>query len=354
MRPLLKPALRRIWRDTATLQIGLDPERAVVIAGLDPPAVRLVESLDGTRDLRGVLERARTGGVEEQRARELLELLTEAGVLEDAEADRGALAALPQEDRDRLAPDLASLSLTTPRLGSDGGVTAFARRRRAAVLVAGTGRVGAAVASLLAAAGVGHVLPADPEPTRPCDVGPAGLHPDALGVPREQAARAAMLRSAGATKAVLPEGRRPDAAVIAPVGPPESALADRLSRTGVAHLLVSVQETTGTVGPFVLPGRSACWRCLDLHRADRDPAWPQVAAQLATTGPGGSPRPPACDVALATLVAAEAALHVLALLDRAATPPSVGGTLETRLPDLVTRRRSWEPHPGCGCRWRGQ
>lgn len=353
MRPLLKPALRRVWRDATTLQIGLDPERAVVVAGLDPPAARLVDSLDGTRDLAGVLERARTGDLGEERARNLLELLTDAGVLDDGGADRRVVAALAQEDRDRLAPDLASLSLSGGCQFGDGGIGAFARRRRAAVLVAGAGRVGAAVASLLAAAGVGHVVPADRGATRPSDVGPGGLQLDAVGLPREQAARAAMRRSAQGARADLPRGRRPDVAVIAPVGQPEPELPDRLLRDGVAHLLVSVQETTGTVGPFVLPGRSACWRCLDLHRADRDPAWPRMAAQLATGGAGAGEQA-ACDVALATLVAAEAALHVLALLDGGALPPSVGGTVETRLPELRSRRRSWAPHPGCGCRWRGQ
>ena len=35
MRPLLKPALRRLWRDPATLQLGIDPRHAVVLGGVD-------------------------------------------------------------------------------------------------------------------------------------------------------------------------------------------------------------------------------------------------------------------------------------------------------------------------------
>jgi hypothetical protein len=50
-------------------------------------------------------------------------------------------------------------------------------------------------------------------------------------------------------------------------------------------------------------------------------------------------------------VAAQAALQVLLLLDGLTTPPAVGGTLETSVLDGRTRRRSWQPHPGCGCRW---
>jgi hypothetical protein len=100
------------------------------------------------------------------------------------------------------------------------------------------------------------------------------------------------------------------------------------------------------VGPFVLPGRSSCLRCADLHRSDRDPGWPAVAAQL-----GAVPARTACDVALATLVAAQAALQVLCLIDGGPLPPTVGGTLETRLPAGVTRRRGWAVHPACGCSW---
>jgi len=53
-RPQVKPALRRVWRDRSTLQLGLDPAHAVVISGLDPGSARLIETLDGTRDLTGL------------------------------------------------------------------------------------------------------------------------------------------------------------------------------------------------------------------------------------------------------------------------------------------------------------
>jgi bacteriocin biosynthesis cyclodehydratase domain-containing protein len=34
----------------------------------------------------------------------------------------------------------------------------------------------------------------------------------------------------------------------------------------VPHLAVSASEAIGVVGPLVLPGQSACLRCLDLTR----------------------------------------------------------------------------------------
>jgi len=98
----------------------------------------------------------------------------------------------------------------------------------------------------------------------------------------------------------------------------------------------------------VLPGRSACLRCLDLTRAERDPAWPLILAQLA--GHTGAD-PPACDAVLAATVAAQATAQALAFVDRGpAAVAVISGTLELVLPDWQWRRRTWQPHHECGCR----
>jgi hypothetical protein len=269
-------------------------------------------------------------------------------VLEDAAADRRPLAGLALGERDRLAPDLAAASLLRP--GASGGVAVLAARRRAVVQVCGAGRVGASVVTLLAAAGVGAVVVDDAGTTRAGDVAPAGAGLDDVGSRRQDAALRAARRLAPSVRSTLPSSRSaPDLAVLA--GPPDTAdfgLGDRLLRLGVPHLVARVRETTGVVGPLVLPGRSSCQRCHDLHRADRDPAWPSIAAQLSA---GTRNRTAACDTVLATAVAAHAALQVLAFVDGDPAPPAVDGTLEIRQADGRVRRRTWEAHPSCGCTW---
>jgi hypothetical protein len=107
-----------------------------------------------------------------------------------------------------------------------------------------------------------------------------------------------------------------------------------------------VRETTGVIGPLVLPGRSSCLRCAHLHRCDRDPAWPALAAQLRSAPPD---RLEAQDTALTLAVAGLTAVQALAHLDGAAAQ-TVDGTLELALPDCLVRRRSWAIHPLCACR----
>ena len=121
-----------------------------------------------------------------------------------------------------------------------------------------------------------------------------------------------------------------------------------LSRDQIPHLAAAAGEAIGVVGPLVLPGRSACLRCADLTRAERDPAWPLILAQV--TG-NTAAEPAACDAVLAAMVAAQATAQALAFIDRGpAAATVVGGTLELVLPAWQWRRRTWHPHPQCGCR----
>lgn len=346
VRPMLKPALRRVWRDRSTLQLGLDPARAVVITGIDPAWGRLVERLDGTADLTSLQQTAAQLGLPPLALDGLLRLLERSGALEEGDAGDRAFTALPRDERDRLAPDVAAASLA--RAGP-GGASVLARRRRARVTVIGAGRVGAGVVSLLAAAGVGTVVVDDTATTTPADLAPGGLAHDQVGAARQDAAARRARQVAPAVRTSPgPRPRPPDLVVLATDAPlPDPAEGERWVRSGTTHLYAGVRDTVGVVGPLVLPGRSSCARCHDLHRRDRDPAWPAVAAQLTDGRPGVL----ACDVALAAAVAAHAVLHALAVLDGAEPPPSLNGTVEIAQADATVRRRSWSPHVACGCTW---
>jgi hypothetical protein len=338
MRPALRAGLLPVWRDRDTLQIGVNPRRAMALSGIGESAA-MVGLLDGSRDWAAIIEAAGHAGVPAEAAHRVLGLLAAAGALADPAAR--ALSALPAAQRGRLAPELATASLAYG--DSDGGARTLARRRAACVRVHGAGRIGSGGASLRAAAGIGHITCQDSEITRPQDLTPAGLGLTELDLPRSRGVARAIGRIAPEVR-TGDEGVRPDLVVLAEITDPGPGAA--LVRERVPHLAVSAAEAVGVVGPFVGPGRSACLRCLDLSRAERDPAWPLILAQLA----GARVEPQACDTVLAAATGALAAAQVLVFIDTGRPGPAVtNGTLELAVPDWQWRRRTWPPHPRCTC-----
>jgi len=324
VRPALKPGLLPVWRDRDTLQIGIDSRRAVALTGMAGIAW-VVGLLDGSRDRAQVIQAAADHGVPAETTERVLTLLATAGALDDFPA--GTLRVLSRPLRARLAAELATASLA--HRDGDGGARTLARRLAAQIRVHGGGRVGAGIADLLTASGIGRITHAGPgDPADPEDQG----NQKDRGVQRDRG---------GAGDA---DRARPDLAVL--VGRHPLELRDSLVRGQIPHLAASADEAIGIVGPLVIPGRTACLRCLDLTRTDRDPAWPLILAQLA----GRKPDPLACDAPLAAAVAAQAAAQVLAFTDRGAAAGAVAnGTLELVLPGWQWRRRTWPRHRDCPC-----
>lgn len=117
-------------------------------------------------------------------------------------------------------------------------------------------------------------------------------------------------------------------------------------RRDIPHLAVTLGDGVVTVGPLVVPGRTACLYCLHAHRRDADRAWPAIAAQLLDRSP-----PPIAAVIrheATALVARRVAGHLM----RAATGEAGGdGAWASRLsPDSdEVRTLAWAPHAECRC-----
>jgi hypothetical protein len=143
--------------------------------------------------------------------------------------------------------------------------------------------------------------------------------------------------------------RRLDTTFVVQVGTtaPASLQAIAYRQHRLAHLAVCLRDGTAVLGPLVPPRGAPCLNCIELHRKDRDPAWPSLAAQLAA---GAPPRADVTEAgAAATVLAAAsyAAAEVLRYID-GDTPHTLGVTIELAAPG-VERRRTWSPHPGCDC-----
>ncbi|WP_331447753.1 ThiF family adenylyltransferase [Streptomyces xanthochromogenes] len=354
MHPMLKPALRRAWRDRSTVQFGITPAQAVVVSPVDPATGHFLELLDGTQGLPILYERARALDLPPGQVDELVTRLTAAGVVDDPTAGGPAADAL--RDRtgalERLRPDLASLSLVHPEPGD--AAARLAARGAVRVQVRGAGRVGASVAALLSGAGVGRVDVLDGGLAQPGDVAPGGLPEGAVGERRAAAAGQLVRRTApgGSPRRAREAEQTPlSLIVVVPRDPldvyaPNAADAEEWIGGGIPHLYAGVVETTGLVGPLVLPGGTGCAGCLSLGRAERDPAWPRLLAQWRSGRRHTAV--PACDLALAAAVAGLAAAHALAFLD-GDLPASTGTRWEASLPQLDWRSASIAPHRDCFC-----
>lgn len=340
MKTQIVPALRPLWRGDRTLQLGVDPERAVVIEFADPRSAQVLRLLDGTRSADEVRADATRLGIRGDDAGQLLAALSAANVL----CDSASLlpARLTPATSLRLTPEAAALSLRDLP-GEATPATVLQRRRDARVLVTGRGRLVAPIAALLAHSGVGAVHPALEGIATDGDAAPYGLFATDRGKPRQLAAIDAINRCSSDTVTTSIRQRDADVAVI--VGAPRPATLEALAnaRHDVVHLAVWLRDGAVLVGPLVRPGLSPCLRCVDQHRRDRDPDWPLLAVQLATSK--AVPEP--CETAIAALGAGVAVREVLEHLD-GGDPESLGGTIEVT-PSGRIRRRSWPVHPACGC-----
>jgi hypothetical protein len=297
VRPILRPGVRLLRRDRHAWQLGLDWPGASVIA--DSPALGAVlASLDGFRDFDAVVLAAagagrsdtgsHTGADAEQCAQALLALV-DRGLVTDA--DRTRPADVPETS-------WAAWSLLSGRTTGADHVDRV--RRSASVAVDGSGIVADEIRRLL---------------------------------PRARVATA----EAGAAAGLI---------VLADDGEPARSRADAALNTGLPHLWASIRDCVGLVGPFVVPGATACLRCADAGRADVDPAWPTLVDEATRTVPVVA----AVDEPLATAVAA-LAVHDVAVWASGLGPQTLGGIVEIPYGFGPVQRIGVDQHPQCGCGW---
>jgi bacteriocin biosynthesis cyclodehydratase domain-containing protein len=293
-RPLLVPGAHVLRRHDGRLQVGLDPRTAVLLPSGSESALR---RLDGSRATLDTADAA------------LLARLDSAGLLVDESVLLPLVSTLPAAE--------AAAAAALVRAHGAGAREVHRRRTGTTLQVLGYGAGGDGLAAraraLLAEASVGSTA------------APGDQHP-------------------------------PDApALLVGVGEPDRELLDDWMRTGTPHLLVRLSEGRAVAGPFVVPGRSACLRCLDAHHTDADPTWPllvrQYAAACRRPRADGAPEP--VDPLLATVALAWAVRDLATWLE--GDDPSLWSATLTLDPALrEVEARSWTRHPGCGCSWQAE
>jgi hypothetical protein len=311
-RIVLAPHLPLLTHGGHGRRIGLDPARSLAVDDLAEPLALLLDGLVAPVATEAWLAGATARGVPPDDARSLVRDLLDAGALVDA------------AEPERVA------------------------RHRAAgtVVVRGDGPLAAGIAGALARCGIGTVHVAAAGVVPGADVG-CGYGDADVGRLRSEALADVVRRVAPETcTGPPPRGLRPDLVVLADAVVPDPLVVTRLLANRTDHLPVLVRDGLGLVGPLVLLGRTPCVRCVELDRAQRDEAWPEIAAQLA--GTCGS-----ADPATLAATAALGAAQALAALDGPSggspAPPSIGATLELNARSGTVKRRLWDAHPDCPC-----
>lgn len=125
------------------------------------------------------------------------------------------------------------------------------------------------------------------------------------------------------------------------VVPPDVGLT--VARSGRCTVPVVAQHRRVLVGPVVGVMSAPCLHCLDLHRRDRDPAWPALATALGHPAEQVQP----LDVAEPLARAAEGLVLLLvsSVLAGGTVSAGLGYELGPAAPHVVVRR--WTTHPGC-------
>lgn len=304
----LAPHLTVLPHGATAHRIGLDPATSLVAEDLGPPLARMLDELGATVRTATLLDRVDGWGGDRRHAVHLLTGLVATGAVVDP------------------GP----------------GERAADRRRHATVLVDGDGPLAAGVATGLVLAGVGTVRVAARGWVGSTDLG-TGLVDADRGIDRADALAAAVRRVVPDADVGPPErGAVADLVVLADAGAADPQVVGHLHREGVPHLRAHLRDGTGVVGPLVLPGRTACLRCVDRYREDREPGWLGIAAQLVgRTGRGD----PACAAATAALAVAQAT----ALLDGITAPAALAAELALDVRGGTLGRHPVAVHPACEC-----
>lgn len=281
-RPLLRPGVRVCRRSATELQVGL--ERGLAVVAPDTAAVR--DLLEG---LRRAVPPPAPAGLTPELARFCLDLLDHELVV----------------DADALLPALARAE---DSLG----------RRTTAATFAEHARDAAAVLARRATASVHVEAGRLPESGRRC----------------EQLLRAAGVGQEQATAVLHLTDTEPD-----------RGLVDDWARADLPHLVVTAVEGIVRVGPFVVPGVTACLRCLDAHQAEHDPRRGLVVQQYAGEPMREDPLP----ADLWQLATAFAVRELVRWVD-GHRPRTWSATVRVDAA-LELTPTTWTRHPGCGCSW---
>ena len=297
----------------------------------DPLASRVIPLITGkyTSGEIGLLLNQSDGAVE---VCEIIEQLDRAEML-----DHGA----PSQSGNENWPEL---QLITHRPGViDGGRVMLRNRARARIDIYGCGLIGANLARVLAASGIGELRVIDQRRISSQHLPVSSL--ESVGLNSAKYLEHSLSRDY--PKVLSKKIKSPSLVIVTRAPSPIEILT--WMNFSIPHLMIEPRGEAIEIGPLVIPGKTACLRCMNLDRLDRDPNW-----YLVELCGQQEHEPPAVFAQLAAGIGALAALSLVDSRPASAVdlvgPSLLNTTLRidsTLAISAVQHRR----HPRCGCAW---
>ncbi|MEN9752535.1 MAG: hypothetical protein RL670_226 [Actinomycetota bacterium] len=319
----INPFQPHFWRSVTQLQVGWGSSK-VVLNDIDSPTERLIASLTlGIPDnqLETLMRQLKLTDVD---AKQLLESLAPLLLT----ADMAQPSELELRDGELVRTTLVNQS---------DGYAKLADRASRRVWINHLNAAGAAIATGLAQARFTKLSTPDSAAVDQADSGT--FWSVVQGVPRVSALNYQLRQSNIPAEVTLASLETAELAIfVEQLCLLPSQYAPLMNR-GVPHLAVVFDPEGVTISPLIVPGKTACLYCLELHRIAIDPDWPVIASQLVSNQTNFD------DIAARAIAAAKTISVLTAWVDRGLVSNGLRWDAATGAIEIVTAT----PHPDCDC-----
>lgn len=338
--PKLAPGVRLYERGPSQIQIGINPNSAIVV---DKKVGKTIAGLlNGANSVSEICDRLVLEGHDLESSENFLSNLIDLGLVEP-----GPIAAT--YDQQNPVSEIQRLNLLRE---TGGDLDSINKRIGCEISIRGAGRLGMTVCLLLASAGFPNITVHDATLVSESDLTPWGASRVDLGVRRDNVTKnliERMIRGASAHKNSLRFRAHRKIEILIPDQRADfpwisATCADQLVANDTPHLFAATSSSASFVSSIIKPGQTPCLRCLHLHRCDQDPGWPLIDLQVSQ-----NPVIDSANIALILKTATEVARIVSEWVDYADTNSSQVLKLGNTLNSLETYPTFF--HPSCGCRW---
>jgi hypothetical protein len=338
--PKLAPGVRFYERGKSQIQIGINPNSAVVIDRKVGQTLRNL--LTGAHSVAEICNQLVLEGNDLQSSESFLNQLSVLGLVES-----GPISAT--YDQHNPVAEIQRLNLLRE---TNGDLDSINQRIGCEVSIRGAGRLGMTVCLLLASAGFPNITVHDPIFVSDSDLTPWGASRIDIGIRRDIVAKSLverMVRGASAHKNSLRFRANRKIEILLPDQRADfpwicATSAEHLVANDIPHMFAATSTDESVISSIIEPGKTPCLRCMHLHRCDQDPQWPRIDLQVSQNAALDS-----ASISLILNTAMEVARLVSAWIDKSETNGSQILNLGNQLNSSETYPTYF--HPACGCRW---